>query len=200
MATNGRTATVASIVIAGALLLTGCTTASTHGMDHGAPSSASDASFNAADEMFVVGMIPHHEQAIEMAQIVLAKDGVDHRVVELAQRIRSAQQPEIDLMTSWLQEWGVDSSFDGIDDMDGMDHGSGGMMSEQDMAALEAASGAAAGELFLTQMIQHHAGAIMMAQQELANGQDADVLDLARDILDAQTAEIHEMEILRAQL
>lgn len=196
--TRTRHGVLASIVVAGVLVLAGCTTTTgMNGMDHDATPATSNAAFNAADEMFLVGMIPHHEQALEMAELVLAKDGVDERVVALAQRIQAAQQPEIDLMTSWLEGWGLDSDLGG---MDGMDHGSDGMMSDQDMAALEAASGAEASALFLTQMIQHHSGAIEMAEQELANGQDADVLDLAQQIIDAQTAEIAEMEQLLTQL
>lgn len=193
-----RAGALAAIVVAGLLVLAGCTTTTDmNGMDHDASPTTSDASFNAADEMFLVGMIPHHEQALEMADLVLAKDGVDERVVELAVRIQAAQQPEIDLMTSWLEDWGLDTDLGG---MDGMDHGPDGMMSDQDMAALEAAPGPEASELFLTQMIQHHAGAIVMAQQELDNGRDRDVLDLAQQIIDAQTAEIAEMEQLLTQL
>lgn len=196
--TKQRTGALAAIAVAGLLVLAGCTTTTDmNGMDHDASPAPSDASFNAADEMFLVGMIPHHEQALEMADLVLAKDGVDERVVELAQRIQAAQQPEIDLMTSWLEDWGLDPDPGG---MDGMDHGPDGMMSDQDLAALEAASGPEASELFLTQMIQHHTGAIVMAQQELDNGRDADVLDLAQQIIDAQTAEIAEMEQLLTQV
>lgn len=195
--TKQRTGALAAIAVAGLLVLAGCTTTTDmNGMDHDASPAPSDTSFNAADEMFLVGMIPHHEQALEMAELVLAKDGVDERVVELALRIQAAQQPEIDLMTSWLEDWGLDTDLGG---MDGMDHGSDGMMSDQDMAALEAAPGPEASELFLTQMIQHHAGAIVMAQQELDNGRDRDVLDLAQQIIDAQTAEIAEMEQLLTQ-
>jgi uncharacterized protein (DUF305 family) len=192
------TSALASAAIAATLVLTGCTTTTgMNGMDHTSPSATSSASFNAADEMFLAGMIPHHEQALEMAQLVLAKDGVDERVVALAERIQAAQQPEIDLMASWLEEWGLDSDLGG---MEGMDHGSDGMMSDQDIAALEAASGSEASRLFLTQMIQHHTGAIVMAQQELANGRDPKVLELAQQIIDAQTAEIEEMEQLLLQL
>lgn len=176
---------VASFAAVLALALTGC-------------SSGADATFNAADETFVTGMIPHHEQAIEMAEMLLDKDGVDERVVAVAERIREAQQPEIDLMTSWLEEWGVDPD---MGDMPGMDHGGGdGMMSDDDMAALESASGDEASGLFLEQMVQHHEGAIEMARQELDNGENADALELAQQIIDAQTAEIAEMEALRAAL
>ena len=157
------------------------------GMDNG---SSSAAQFNDADVTFVMNMIVHHEQAIQMADVLLAKEGVDERVVKLALDVQQAQGPEIDAMTSWLEGWGqpADSS-----DMAGMDHG-GGMMSDGDMAALESASGAEANRLFLEQMIQHHQGAIDMAQAELDTGQNADALAVAQTIIDAQTAEIATMQ------
>jgi uncharacterized protein (DUF305 family) len=196
-----RTAALASAVLASALVLAGCTSSGMEGMDHGDTSSpstdAQDATFNAADEVFVTGMIAHHQQALEMAEMLREKDGVDERVVAFAERIQAAQQPEIDLMNSWLEDWGVDPDTGG---MEGMDHGDGGMMSDDDMAALEAASGAEASSLFLEQMIQHHAGALEMAQDEIENGENADALDLAQTIVDDQTAEITEMQELLAQL
>jgi len=178
------TGAIASLTVTLALVLAGC-------------SAAVETDYNAADEMFVTGMIPHHEQAVEMAEILLDKDGVDDRVVGLAERIQAAQQPEIDLMSSWLEAWGVDPD---MGDMPGMDHGNGGMMSDDDLAALEAASGEDAPVLFLEQMIEHHEGAIEMSQQELDNGQNADALDLAQQIIDAQTAEIAEMQELLSEL
>jgi len=196
-----RSGVIASSTLALALVLTGCATSEMSGMNHegtATPSEAAvDGTFNAADEMFVTEMIPHHEQALEMAEMVLAKDGVDERVIAIAERIKEAQQPEIDLMNSWLEAWGLDM---GMGDMEGMDHGSGGMMSDEDMAALEAASGADASSLFLEQMIMHHTGAIDMAQQELDNGENADALKLAQNISDSQTAEIAEMEQLLSEL
>lgn len=192
---------IASSTLALALVLTGCASVEMGGMNHdgsAAPSEgAADATFNAADEMFVTGMIPHHQQALAMAEMVLAKDGVDERVIELAERIKQAQQPEIDLMNSWLEAWGVEL---GMGDMDGMDHGGDGMMSAEDMAALEAASGEEASSLFLEQMIVHHTGAIDMAQQELDNGENADALELAQNIADSQSAEIAEMQQLLTEL
>lgn len=59
--------------------------------------------FNDADVEYVSGMIVHHEQAVEMSDILLAKDDVDTNVVSLAEDIRDAQQPEIDQMVTWLQ-------------------------------------------------------------------------------------------------
>lgn len=200
-----RTAALASSALTLALILAGCSANNTggmEGMDHGSDSpsdSATEADFNAADEMFTTGMIAHHQQAIDMAQMVLDKEGVAPQVAELAERIKAAQQPEIDLLESWLVDWGIDSgSMD--DGMEGMDHGSDGMMSEEDMAALEAANGADASVLFLEQMIQHHEGAIAMAQTEVDNGVNADAVALAEKIINDQTAEITEMENLLSEL
>lgn len=181
---KNSTGAIASLTVTLALVLAGCT-------------AAVETDYNAADEMFVTGMIPHHEQAVEMSEILLAKDGVDDRVVALAERIQDAQQPEIDLMTSWLEDWGLDFDMGG---MPGMDHGGDGMMSDDDLAALDAASGDDASALFLEQMIEHHEGAIEMSQQELDNGQNADALELAQQIIDAQTAEIAEMQDLLVAL
>jgi len=170
------------------------------GMNHGS-GEAEPADVAAADEMFVTGMIVHHEQAIEMADLLLGKTGADPDVVRLAERIKAAQGPEIELMKSWLADWGVDSDMpgmDGMDDMPGMDHG-GAMMSDADMAELEGASAQAAPKLFLEQMIVHHQGAIVMANGELAAGRNPDVLALARRIIEDQTAEIAEMQGMLAK-
>jgi len=172
--------------------------ASAAATESAAPSgSAGSSEANAADETFVTGMIPHHEQAIEMSDVVLAKDDLDPAVRDLAQQIKDAQEPEIEQLHSWLGEWGIDH-----DEMEtGGGHGGhGGMMTEEDMQALEDASGADASRLFLEQMIVHHQGAVEMAETELAEGQHPDVLALAQTIADAQAGEIAEMEQLLTQM
>lgn len=140
-----------------------------------------------------MGMVEHHEQAIEMAQTVLDKDNIDPRVTDLAQNIKDAQGPEIDLMNEWIEKWKVP-----MDDMSGMDHGMA--MTDEDMAALDEATGLDASRLFLTQMTVHHNGAIEMAQMELDAGENPDALTLAQKIIDAQTAEIDTMQSLLTQL
>lgn len=167
------------------------------GMDHGSgatttQSPAADASD--ADVMFVMMMIPHHQQAVEMSDTLLSKSGVDERVVALAEQIKAAQQPEIDRMEGWLRDWGM--SMDGMGDME---HG-GGMMSASDMEALEAAEGLDASRLFLEQMIEHHRGAVEMAHDEVNEGQNTDVVDLARTIVESQVEEIATMEDLLATM
>lgn len=185
------------------LALTGCT------MDSGNPSSSPSASepstvaANTADETFVTMMIPHHQQAIEMADIVLNKDDVDPRVTAVAQQVKDAQEPEIERMLNWLKDWGVDydPSGNGMGDMDHESMGeSDGMMTPDDLATLEAANGTETSRIFLKQMIVHHEGAVEMARTALENGQHPDVLELAQQVIDDQTAEISAMENLLAEL
>ncbi len=193
-----RWTVLAVVPLAVAVSLAGCAYVgggSMPGMDQGGMSSTSpSAQVNAADEMFVMMMIPHHEQAVEMSDTILGKDGIDDQVQALAQQIKDAQGPEIELMQSWLTSWGRSASGD----MSGMGHGDG-MMSDGDMAALEAADGAEAARLFLEQMIVHHEGAIEMAQTELDAGANEEVIALAQAILEAQAAEIATMENLLTQ-
>ncbi|HEY5849123.1 MAG TPA: DUF305 domain-containing protein, partial [Microlunatus sp.] len=182
------------------------------GMDHGsanAPTSTSPSAsggapsatpaagpHNDADVMFASMMIPHHQQAIEMADLVLAKEGINTEVADLARQIKAAQAPEITQMSGWLAGWGENPSPSMP-----MDHGmGGGMMSQADMDALEKATGDEAARLFLAGMIEHHTGAIAMAQQEIHNGQNPDAKQLAQDIVDAQQAEIITMNRLLDQL
>lgn len=161
-----RTAATAALALTAALTLAGCSAGSDDedsmpGMDHGSTEQAADV--NDADVMFASMMIVHHEQAIEMSDIVLAKEDVNPEVVELAEAIKAAQGPEIEQLQGWLDDWGVDPEEQ---QMDGMDHGDG-MMTEDDLAALESADGPEASRLFLEQMIAHHEGAVEMAQTQV---------------------------------
>lgn len=178
------------------------------------PNVTSNESHNDADVMFAQGMIPHHQQAIEMSDMLLGKQGIDPEVVTLANEIKNAQGPEIEQLQGWLQEWGASStpaptstgmpghnmpghempSGSDMGEMPGMGGGGHGMMSEADMAALQNAQGAEARRLFLTQMIEHHKGAIMMAQQEIDNGQFPAAVEMARNIVSSQQAEIDTMQ------
>ncbi|WP_458040580.1 MULTISPECIES: DUF305 domain-containing protein [Bacteria] len=198
-----RSTLLAAGTLATALFLAGCTGTSMEGMEGmngndpstGMSAEATDVDFNDADATFAMEMIMHHQQAIEMSDVLLAKSDVAPEVVSLAERIKAAQQPEIDTMNDWLASWGRET-MGSMGSMDSM----GGMMSEEDMTALEGASGPEASSLFLEQMIVHHKGAIEMAQAELTDGQNPDAVELAQKIIDDQTAEIAEMEQLLTQL
>ena len=222
--TNVRLARLTGGFIAGVIVLAGCSDggddmAGMEGMDSststessaGTNSSGESAEFNNADVTFVQGMIPHHRGALTMAQMADGR-AEDPRVIDLANRIEAAQEPEIETMTGWLEEWGEPLPEETDGGMGGMDHGSmdmGGMdmsgmdmegMSEQNMAALEAASGAEFDRMWLEMMIAHHRGAVEMAQTEIAEGGNPDAVALAEEIADSQAAEIEEMETLLAEL
>ena len=199
----GRRIAVGAVALVAALAFTGCATVADRGggmgdgMDHddtGQTDGSSD--FNQADIMFAQMMIPHHEQAIEMSDLILAKDGVDPEVVELAEEITAAQGPEIEQMESWLDEWGAPSMMD-ADDMGGAG-GMGGMLTDEELDELAAADGTTGTTLFLEGMIEHHEGAIDMAEQHQEDGESEEALALSASIIDTQEAEIERMQELLA--
>lgn len=201
-------------------------------------SPAPTASHNHADMMFAHHMIPHHQQAVEMSDMILEKQGIDSRVADMARQITDAQGPEIKQMQGWLDQWGMPGpggmpgpkgtggnmppghggmhgsgtetvsppaspapsgstmpGMPGMGNMPGME----GMVSPADMQALQNAQGVEADKLFLTQMIQHHRGAITMAQNEIDNGQSPDAIALAKAMVSSQQKEIETMnEILKS--
>ncbi|MGD9517216.1 DUF305 domain-containing protein [Mycolicibacterium sp.] len=164
--------------------------------------------YNDADVTFTQGMIPHHQQAIAMSDMMLAKSGIDPRVVSLATQIKAAQGPEIETMQGWLTDWNVTtttsapgtSSMPGMADMPGHDMGGGGAMSDQAMAELQNAQGIAASKLFLAQMIEHHNGAIVMAKTEVAAGQFQPATEMARAIVTSQQQEVDTMQQMLGSL
>ncbi|MGV8896328.1 MAG: DUF305 domain-containing protein [Rhodoglobus sp.] len=197
-----RTIALISSALVSTLILAGCSAADPAPSPSSSSSEEASAVFNSADVMFASGMIPHHQQAIEMADVVLAKDGIDARVIELAQQIKAAQDPEITTMKGWLTEWGIEydeSAMEGMVGMEGMDHGDG-LMSQSDMDALDRATGDDASRLFLEQMIVHHEGAIMMAELEIDNGNNPAAIELAEAIVSGQTTEVSTMNTLLGSL
>lgn len=209
MKTRPRTRLIAALALAGGstLLLAACSTPSTgsHGMSgmdmpSSTPTAAASGTHDTQDVSFAQGMAMHHLQAIEMADVLLAKRGVDARVTSLAREIKAAQQPEIEEMNGWLSSWGettVTASMGAGHAMSGMGDG---MMSAADMAALKDASGSTASSLFLRQMIQHHRGAVAMAKTEQAAGRDPRAVALADSIVTSQTAQVADMQQLLKRL
>lgn len=160
------------------------------------------AAHNDADITFTQMMLVHHQGAIEMADLAPERAS-SADITQLAARIKAAQTPEIEKMTSWLKAWGAPmaaASSPAMGGMTGMDHGGSssagqmpGMMTDQQMQQLKAADGAAFDKMFLQLMITHHQGALEMAQTEKTSGQNTDALALADAIIKSQTAEIAEM-------
>lgn len=200
--TNARLIRLAGGLIAGAVVLTGCS-GGMDGMDMGDGESSSPASesadFNEADVAFAQGMIVHHQGALEMAQLADGR-AEDPRVLDLAGRIEAAQDPEIQTMTGWLEDWGQPTSAEESGGMEGMDMGGGDNMGGMDMSGLEAASGAEFDRMWLEMMAEHHRGAVDMAQTQIADGQNAEAIALAEKIVEDQTAEIGEIETILTEL
>lgn len=165
--------------------------------DHRPRATASLSSM--ADVAFATGMIGHHRQAVDMAQMVIDR-GVTSEVKALATRIKAAQSPEITQLEGFLVELGAPTPDPVMGDMQ---HGSGnsmGMMDEAEMTRLESLSGKDLERAFLTDMIEHHTGAVRMSRTELATGAYAPATALAQHIIAAQTTEIAEMRRLLAAL
>ena len=157
--------------------------------------SAVTVALNAADVEFAQGMIAHHQQAIEMAEIALDPNtGASPEVIDLATRIKGAQDPEVELMTDWLTGAGVPVMMDSSDghDMSSMD----GMMTAEQMDTMSAMTGTGFDRMWVEMMIAHHEGAISQSESVKAAGSNADVLALADQIITAQQGEITEMQAL----
>ena len=217
---------VLGALVAGAtaLVLAGCgngTTTATPPAETTPPaaesgSAAASAEHNDADVAFVQGMIPHHSQAVEMSALAETRASSD-KVKQLAAEIEQAQAPEIEQMRGLLKAWGAPESGSMSESMPGMTPDTGddatadaggmggmhegmGMMSDAQMQSLGQASGAEFDRMFLTMMIEHHNGAIQMAQTELGDGQNPEAKALAQKIIDNQRAEVTTMQGLLATL
>jgi uncharacterized protein (DUF305 family) len=162
------------------------------------------AEFAPADVDFMQGMIPHHAQAVIMARWAQTH-GARADVMILCRRIVIAQTDEIRLMRNWLgerkQEVPDSLSTKHVMKMNGMTHEMlmPGMLTDEQMKALDAARGSEFDRLFLTGMIGHHRGAIAMVRELFSHGDaghDDTVFKFASDVEADQTAEIHKMELM----
>lgn len=188
-------------LIMGAMVLAAC------GGNDGDGTGRPVADHDAADVTFAQNMIAHHRQAVEMAGLAETQ-AASPEVKTLARQIRDAQAPEIATMVGWLNDWDESTMAPGGGqggghDMNGhggrgggMNDNAGGMMSEGGMASLGNASGAVFDRMFLEMMIEHHRGAVEMAQTELRDGRYGPAKELADSIKNTQTTEIATMQDL----
>ncbi|WP_217245676.1 DUF305 domain-containing protein [Streptomyces sp. AC602_WCS936] len=173
-----------------------------HGGHNATPSASATApssqgKHSAADVAFAKGMIPHHRQAVEMADLAPGR-AASPEVEKLATEIKKAQDPEIKTLSGWLTAWGEEVPAEDAA-MDHSGHGTGGMdgmMTDQEMSGLEDASGEAFDTAFLELMIKHHEGAVAMARTEQADGAFAPAKKMADEIITSQSAEIERMNQL----
>ncbi|WP_282692699.1 DUF305 domain-containing protein [Streptomyces sp. CC208A] len=200
---TSRTLALAGAVAGAALLLAACgDDGSTDGTGQGPTTSASapasapaSDSFNDADVTFAQMMIPHHQQALEMAKLADGR-AEDADVKKIVAAVEQAQDPEIQKMKAWLKGWGKPESAHAGHSTASM----AGMMSEQDMKDLAAAKGKDFDRTFAELMIAHHEGAVEMAKEEQKNGGNAEAKALAADVVRTQSAEIAELRKILERL
>ncbi|MFF4580247.1 DUF305 domain-containing protein [Streptomyces sp. NPDC001373] len=150
-----------------------------------------DDSPNAADRAYVRRMIEHHRQALTMSALAPDRASADG-VRRLAERIAAAQGPEIGAMEKWQARYPAPAGDPG-----GHDHGAmPGMATEQQLRELADARGAAFDRLFLSLMTAHHQGAVTMAGEALAQGNNGAVEEMANEVVAVQSAEIHRMRAM----
>jgi uncharacterized protein (DUF305 family) len=159
----------------------------------GSPSASAAQVHNSTDITFAQNMLPCHKQAIQMSEIILTKQGLDSRVVQVANQIKAAEGPDVQAMQSWLSQWQqptTPSSAAGMPAMQGMT----GMASPEQMTALQNAQGADASKQFLTLMIQNHQHAVMLAQSEIDSGQYPSAVAMAHSIATNEQQEVKTMQ------
>ena len=199
--------TLPALLVAAAVTLGACSQSADHGAHTtnspaasaapGANDAAGAGAHSEADIDFAEQMIEHHKGAVEMAD--LAADRAQSADVKaLAAKIKAAQQPEIDLMSSWLEAWGGHEHGSGEQGSGGHGAHMPGMMSAEQMAALQNARGTEFDRMFLELMVEHHEGAITMSKDQIAGGQSPEAVSLAKKIIADQTAEIGEMKRMLA--
>ncbi|MEU9236059.1 DUF305 domain-containing protein [Streptomyces subrutilus] len=198
-----RRATAAAAATTAALVLAACggsgndSGAAHSGHNATSPSASASApaqqgEHNAADVTFAQGMVPHHQQAIEMADLAATR-AESAEVKKLANEIKKAQDPEIKTLSGWLRSWGEQVPAEG-EGHGG--HDMSGMMTAEEMKQLESSSGKAFDTAFLKLMVKHHEGAVAMAKSEQSEGSYQPAKDMAAAIITSQSAEIARMNAL----
>lgn len=184
---------VATIFIAiVALSLSGCSSASDMGMEHEGHSSGASGDLSSDEIMFLQMMIPHHQQAIDISNLAM-KSSQDAELIELAKIIARDQAAEIKQMKAWLADAGA--SEDMGHSMDGM----GGMLSDEELTALSAATGKEFDVLWLKGMTEHHDGAIHMTQM-IEDAQNPDIKAFGTKVIKDQSEQIAQMKKMLARL
>lgn len=188
--------TLAAAAAALTLTLAGCSASE---------SSTDGKAYNDADVDFASDMIQHHAQALQMVDLTLGRK-LDAEVVTLTEQIRTAQAPEIEKMADWLEDWDqpVPETSRDHANAHAQEHGESvemdtdmpGMLSAKELESLESASGPEFQTMWLEMMIEHHEGAVEMAEAQVEEGSNAKAVALAEDIISTQEREISTMQDL----
>ena len=154
-----------------------------------ATSTSADANYNGTDVHFLGMMVPHHQQAIDMSDVLLDSDVDDAQVRDLAQRIKDGQERENEQMNAWADEWGIDRDMEGHSK-----HIANGMFPPEQMEEFAQLRGDDLRTAFLEMMHFHHAHVIKMTQGEVDGGAYEPLREMAKEMIEVQTAEMGEME------
>lgn len=149
-----------------------------------------DDSPNTADFAYARMMIEHHTQALEMTRLA-PRQAASGQVKALAERITASQGPEISTMKGWLDTHDGDTRA-----TEHQHEAMPGMATEAQLTSLRAARGKAFDQLFLKLMTTHHAGAISMATDVKAQGNNLQIEEMADDVIAQQTSEISRMRAM----
>lgn len=184
---------IAGVLFASALALSSCTM-NVGNQDHGKDGTMHQnepSEYSSNDVMFAQMMIPHHQQAVDMGTLAETRAS-DAEVKALAAQIKAEQAPEIQEMKAWLSSANAGMHM-------GHDMGMDGMLSDEEMDALEKSTGPAFDRLFVQGMISHHEGAIAMAQMVL-NSANSEAKTLGETIVESQTKQIDELRTILKRL
>ena len=183
---------IALAVIAALVLLITALSPTIRGAFSGGGDEA-EGTHNEVDVHFLGMMVPHHQQAIDMSDVLLESDVDDEEVRDLAQRIKDGQERENEQMRAWADEWGIQ------DDMEmHSTHIANGMFQPEELEEFATLEGDELRTTFLEMMHYHHDHVIPMTQDQIDNGGYAPLREMAQEMVDVQTAEMKEMEELLA--
>ena len=159
-------------------------------------------SYSPDDVMFMQDMIPHHNQAVQMAALVADRTNLK-AIIDVAGRINASQEDEIEFMQNWLRQRGKKEPNPTAHDAMKMSHKMAGMASPEQMAQLAAVKATDFDRMFLTLMIEHHKGAVTMVKdlhKKSGSAYDPVLFDFTNDVSNEQTAEIERMTALLTSL
>ena len=154
-------------------------------------SASGEAGYNDTDVHFLGMMVPHHQQAIDMSDVLLDSDVDDAKVRDLAQRIKDGQERENEQMRAWADEWGIEKDMEHHST-----HIANGMFHPEQLEQFEALRGDELRTAFLEMMHFHHNHVIKMTQDEVDRGGYEPLREMAKEMIEVQTAEMGEMEDL----
>mgnify|MGYP002723635945 FL=1 len=154
-------------------------------------SADGQAGYNDTDIHFLGMMVPHHQQAIGMSDVLLGSDVDDAKVRDLAQRIKDGQERENEQMRAWADEWGIEKDMEHHST-----HIANGMFHPEQLEQFEALRGDELRTAFLEMMHFHHNHVIKMTQDEVDRGGYEPLREMAKEMIEVQTAEMGEMEEL----